>query len=149
VNLNTLDQGGRFSFIGAEDVPGIEPSAIYGAALAGRLVPEALDARRAGIPERVWSLTATYDFGGGLAASASVVDVDSTYSGFAKSVALPAYTLVNAGLVLERGNWLFSAAAKNLTDERYFRANFPNLFGGVVVLPELPRHYAVRVQYQW
>ncbi len=149
VNLNTLDRGGRFSFIGAEDVPGIEPSALYGAALAGVLVPETLDARRAGIPERVWSLAATYDFGAGFAASASVVDVDSTYSGFTKAVALPAYTLVNTGVVFERGNWLISAAAKNLTNERYFRANFPNLFGGVVVLPELPRHYAVRVQYQW
>ena len=26
----------------------------------------------------------------------------------------------------------------NVTDEEYFRANFPNLFGSVVVLPELP-----------
>ena len=149
VNLNTLDLGGRFSFVGAGDVPGIPPGGIYGGALAGVLVPETLDARRAGMPEHIWSVTGTYDFGRGLAASVSVVDVDSTQSGFSKSVTLPAYTLVNAGVVFEHGNWLVSAAAKNLTNARYFRANFPNLFGGVVVLPELPRHYAVRVQYQW
>ena len=149
VNLNTLDRGGRFSFIGAEDVPGIPLGAIYGGAMAGVILPERLDARRAGIPEHIWSVTGTYDFGRGLAASLSMVDVDSTHSGFSKGVRLPAYTLVNAGLVLERGNWLISAAAKNVTDERYFRANFPNLFGGVVVLPELPRHYALRVQYNW
>ncbi len=149
VNLNTLDRGGRFSFIGADDVPGIPRGAIYGGALAGILIPETLDARRAGIPEHIWSVTGTYDFGRGMAASVSVVDVDSTHSGFTKRVKLPAYTLVNAGLVYERGNWMFSAAAKNLTDERYFRSNFPNLFGGVVVLPELPRNYAVRVQYRW
>ena len=149
VNLNTLDQGGRFSFIGAGDVPGIPPQDIYGGALAGIIIPEDLDARRAGIPEHIWSVTGTYDFGHGLAVSASVVDVASTQSGFSKSVTLPAYTLINAGVVYERGNWLISAAAKNLTDERYFRANFPNLFGGVVVLPEQPRHYAVRAQYQW
>ena len=149
VNLNTLDAGGRFSFIGAEDVPGIPRGGIYGGALAGVLVPEVPDARRAGMPEHIWSVTGTYDFGRGLAANVSVVDVDSTQSGFSKLVTLPAYTLVNAGVVFERGNWLFSAAAKNLTDERYFRANFPNLFGGVVVLPELPRHYAVRLQYRW
>ena len=149
VNLNTLNLGGRFSFIGAGDVPGIPPQDIYGGALAGIIIPEDLDARRAGIPEHIWSVTGTYDFGHGLAVSASVVDVASTQSGFSRSVTLPAYTLINAGVVFERGNWLISAAAKNMTDERYFRANFPNLFGGVVVLPELPRHYAVRAQYQW
>ncbi len=149
VNLNTLDQGGRFSFIGADDVPGIPRGGIYGGALTGVLIPETLDARRTGIPEHIWSVTGTYDFGRGLAASVSVVDVDSTHSGFTKRVKLPAYTLVNAGLVYEQGNWLISIAAKNLTDERYFRSNFPNLFGGVVVLPELPRNYAVRVQYKW
>ena len=73
----------------------------------------------------------------------------ATPSGFSGSVILPAYTLVNAGLIFETGNWVASATAKNLTDERYFRANFPNLFGGVVVLPELPRHFAARLQYQW
>ena len=29
------------------------------------------------------------------------------------------------------------------------RANFPNLFGGVIVLPELPRYYQARIQYRW
>ena len=149
VNLNTLDAGGRFGFIGAEDVPGIPRGAIYGGALTGVLVPQVPDARRAGMPEQIWSVTGTYDFGRGLAANVSVVDVDATQSGFSKRVNLPAYTLVNAGVVFERGNWTVSAAVKNLTDERYFRANFPNLFGGVVVLPELPRHYAVRLQYRW
>ena len=149
VNLNTLDEGGRFSFIGADDVPGLAPGAIYGGALSGLVQPVVVDARRAGMPEHIWSITATYDFGRGLAASASVVDVAATQSGFSRSVTLPAYTLVNAGVVFERGNWLVSAAAKNLTDERYFRANFPNLFGGVVALPELPRHYAVRIKYRW
>ena len=83
------------------------------------------------------------------AMSMSVVDVASTHSGFSRSVTLPAYTLVNAGLVIERESWVLSASAKNLTDERYFRANFPNIFGGVIVLPELPRNIAVRVQYKW
>ena len=150
VNLSTLQAGGRFSFIGAEDVPGIEPAALYGGALAGVVRREGPGgARRAGIPERIASLTCTYDFGGGMAASASVVDVAGTASGFSGTVKLPAYTLANAGVVLERERWRLAATAKNLTDERYFRANFPNLFGSVVVLPELPRHYALRIQYRW
>ena len=150
VNLNTLEAGGRFSFIGAEDVPGVSPSALYGGALVGTVVrPGEAGARRAGVPEEIWSLTGTYDFGRGLALTAGVVDVDAAPAGFSKSVLLPAYTLVNVGLVLRRGNWTFSATAKNLTDERYFRANFPNLFGGVIVLPELPRHYSGRIEYRW
>ena len=150
INLNTLDAGSRFSFIGADDVPGIPPESIYGGALAGSVIrPGPSGARRAGVPRNIASLTATYDFGNGIAISGSAVDVDAVHSGFSNSVTLPAYTLVNASVVFEKGNWTVSAAAKNLTDERYFRANFPNLFGGVVVLPELPRNYQARVRYRW
>ena len=150
INLNTLEAGARFSFIGADDVPGIPPESMYGGALAGSVIrPGPRGARRAGVPRNIASLTATYDFGNGIAISGSAVDVDAVHSGFSNSVTLPAYTLVNASIVFEKGNWTVSAAAKNLTDERYFRANFPNLFGGVVVLPELPRNYQARVRYRW
>ena len=150
INLNSLEAGSRFSFIGADDVPGVAPESIYGGTLGGEVIrPGSRGARRAGVPRNIVSLTATYDFGNGVAVSGSAVDVDAVHSGFSNSVILPAYTLVNAGVVVETGNWTFSAAAKNLTDERYFRANFPNLFGGVIVLPELPRNYQARVQYRW
>ena len=150
VNLNTLESGSRFSFIGADDVPGIAPEALYGGALAGAVVrPGVQGARRAGIPENILSLTGTYDFGNGFAVSASVIDADSVLSGFSGSVRLPAYTLVNVGMVFETERWSFSATLKNATDERYFRANFPNLFGGVIVLPELPRHVQARLRYRW
>ena len=150
INLNTKNAGARFSFIGADDVPGVARGAFYGGALAGVVLrPGARGARRAGVPENIWSLTGTYDFGNGLAASASVTDVDAVHAGFSNSVALPAYRLVNAGIVYENGPWTFNVTAKNVTDERYFRANFPNLFGGVIVLPELPRHYVAGIQYRW
>ena len=150
VNLNSLEAGGRFSFIGADDIPGVAPEAFYGGALSGIVLrPGARGARRAGVPEDIWYFTGTYDFGRGLAASASLIDVASVASGFSNSIILPAYRLINLGLNFEWRNWTFSATAKNLADERYFRSNFPNLFGGVVVLPELPRHYAARVQYRW
>ena len=150
VNLNTLAAGGRFSFIGAEDLPNVPAQTWYGAALAGEVLrPGRAGAIRAGIPKTIVSATATYDFGNGLAVAASVSDVAATTAGFSKTVALPAYTLVNAGVVFDAGRWSLSATAKNLTDERYFRANFPNLFGGTIVLPELPRHYAGRIVYRW
>ena len=101
------------------------------------------------MPEEIWALTGTYDFGNGFAVSASAVNADPVHSGFSNSVALPGYTLLNVGAVFETENWIFSATAKNLTDELYFRSNFLNLFGGVVVLPELPRHFQARVRYRW
>jgi iron complex outermembrane receptor protein len=44
---------------------------------------------------------------------------------------------------------MVSLSGKNITDEEYFRANFPNLFGGTIVLPELPRHFNARFQYKF
>ncbi|MBL4682149.1 MAG: TonB-dependent receptor plug domain-containing protein, partial [Pseudomonadales bacterium] len=139
-NLNTLDAGNRFSFIGADDLPNIDPSELFGGTLGGLVSAGPSKGLRAGMPEEIFSVTATYDFNNGLAVSASVVDVESVASGFSNSVILPAYTLVNLGLNYETENWIFSVNGKNLTDERYFRANFPNLFGSQIVLPELPRH---------
>ena len=101
------------------------------------------------MPETIYSLTGTYDFGNGFAVTGSLVDVAEAHSGYSNSVLLPAYTLVNIGLGYERDALSVSVIAKNVTDERYFRSNFPNLFGGVVVLPELPAHYAARIQYNW
>jgi iron complex outermembrane receptor protein len=42
-----------------------------------------------------------------------------------------------------------SLQGKNLTDERYFRANFPDLFGSTVVLPELPRSFVGKVTFKF
>ena len=150
INLNTLANGGRYSFIGAEDIPGIAPEAFYGGTLGGIVVRVGEDgARRAGMPRNLLAVTGTWNFGRGVAVSASAVDVDAVASGLSGSVILPAYTLLTLGVVIERGPWTFNFTARNITDERYFRANFPNLFGGVIALPELPRHYRAYLAYRW
>ncbi|GLS27890.1 TonB-dependent siderophore receptor [Marinibactrum halimedae] len=149
VNLNTVENDGRFSFYGAEDLD-IDPTLMYGGNISG--FPPASsesDARKAGIPENVYSFTGTYDFNNGLAVNTSVVRADSVYSGYSQAVELPAYTLVNAGLFYEYEDWSFSLTGKNLTDERYYRANFPNLFGSQIVLPELPRHFQASMAYKF
>ena len=150
INLNTLANGGRYSYIGADDIPGIAPEAFYAGALGGivtRVGEKA--ARRAGMPSNVLAVTGTYNLGNGIAISASAVDVDSVASGLSGSVTLPAYTLVNVGVVADFGPWTFNITARNVTDERYFRANFPNLYGSVIALPELPRHYRAYLEYRW
>jgi len=149
VNLNTEQNGYRFSFIGCDDLPDIPCHLLYGGTLSGPVSALPSGSRRAGLPEEVYSVTGTYDFGNGWTVNGSVIDVEEVPASFSNSVVLPGYTLVNMGFGYETGNWLFSVSGKNLTDERYFRSNFPNLFGGVIVLPELPRHYAARVRYSF
>ena len=151
-NLNTLENAGRFSFFGADDVPQIDPTTIYGGQLIGIVFapqPGDAGARRAGMPENIYSFTGTYSFDNGVAVNASVVNVDSVFSGFSQAVELPSYTLVNLGVIYETDSWQFALTGKNITDERYFRANFPNLFGGQIVLPELPRHYQASVSFSF
>ncbi len=148
-NLNTEENGARFSFIGCDDLPNIACDKLYGGTLSGNISNIASGSRRAGIPENIYTATGTYDLGNGWAVNGSIVDVEEVSSGYSNKVTLPDYTLVNLGFSYETDGWLFSVSGKNLTDEEYFRANFPNLFGGTIVLPELPRHYTARLQYKF
>ncbi|MCZ8528390.1 TonB-dependent siderophore receptor [Alteromonas sp. PRIM-21] len=154
INLTALENGNQFGFLGAEDLVNLEdPSLIFGGNVIGlNLIGEGFnntDGRKAGIPENIYTLTATYDFQNGYAANVSVVDVEEVASGFSAAVTLPAYTLVNAGLSYQAEDWSFNLTVKNLTDERYFRSNFPDLFGSQIVLPELPRHFNAKVTYSF
>jgi len=150
-NLTALENGTQFGFMGAGDLTGVtDPSLFYGYVMQGlTLVGNEDDATKSGIPENMYSLTGAYDFGNGVRVTASTVHADATYSGFSKGVKLPSYTLLNAGISFDVDAWKFSLQGKNLTDERYFRANFPDLFGGTIVLPELPRHFVASASFKF
>jgi len=148
-NLSTKENGRRFSFIGCDDMPNIPCDLIYGGTLGGNVSNIASGSRRAGMPEDIFTMTGTYDFGNGWTVNGSIIDVDEVASGYSNAVILPDYTLINLGVSFQTENWLVSVSGKNLSDEEYFRANFPNLFGGTIVLPELPRHYVARMQYKF
>ena len=47
VNLNTLEDGFRFSFIGADDLPNIAPEVLYGGTLGGFIRREGSSGARA------------------------------------------------------------------------------------------------------
>ena len=150
-NLTTINAGDNFSFYGAEDIPQVAPELIYGGQVIGQ--PAAADHNpkglRAGVPENIITLTGTYAFDNGWAINGSIIDVDEAFSGYSQKVLLPSYTLVNLGLLYETEQWAFSVMGKNLTDERYFRANFPNLFGATIVLPELPRNVQASIAFRF
>ena len=150
-NLTVLDGSGfQFGFFGAEDFANIDdPSIFFGGTPNGNTAYGNLSAIKAGIPENTYGLTATYDFLNGYAASVSVVNADEVSSGFSGSVTLPSYTLVNAGVSYQADDWSVNLTVKNLTDEDYFRSNFPDLFGSQIVLPELPRHWNAKFTYSF
>ena len=111
---------------------------MFGGQIGGPVNVAASGGRRAGMPENIFSAYGTYLFENGLTISASVTDVESALSGFSNSI-------IRQRNTLEHDHWLgigiFERVAngKNPTDERYFRSNFPNLFGSNIVLPgELP-----------
>jgi iron complex outermembrane receptor protein len=152
-NLTALELGEQFGFFGIEHLPNVtDASLLYGGSVIGNNLVDNTDkesARKQGIPENIYTLNATYDFQNGYAINTSIIRADSTFSDFSQTVTLPAYTLVNAGVFYNAETWTASLSIKNLTDEDYFRANFPDLFGAQIVLPELPRHYQAKFSYKF
>lgn len=150
-NLTALNDGVLFSFFGIEDLKGIkDPSLHLGGQLFGLLpIANKDQARRAGIPKDLYSATATYSFDNGLAFAASVSHVPSVFSGQAQSVRLPAYTLVDGSVSYATGPWLFRVVGKNITNAKYFRANFTELFGSTIALPERPASWQASIVYKF
>ena len=149
-NATYAADGSAFSFFGAEDMTGVmDHSLHYGGQPIGLNFLSPDMATRAGIPEELLTLTGTYSFDSGLSVSGSIVDVPSVYSGQSQVVELPGYTLVDLSASYEFGDWLLRASVKNATDEEYFRANFTELFGSTLVLPEKPRSFQASVIYKF
>lgn len=151
-NLTALEDGFQFGFAGGSDLPaGVDPALMYGGVVNGLTFTS--DGRKAGIPEQIYSVNLIYNFDQGLltglTTTVGVTHVDSVPSGFSKAVILPSYTLLNASLNYETKDWKLGLQGKNLTDEEYFRSNFPDLFGSSVVLPELPRNFLATVTYKF
>lgn len=150
-NLTAIANGTLFSFFGIEDLVNVTDPALYLGGQPIGLLPVFTKgaSRRAGIPENLYSATATYAFDNGIAVSGSVVHVDSVFSGQSQAVKLPAYTTVDLSASYEVNNWLFRAVVKNATNEKYFRANFTELFGSTIVLPEKPRSFQASIVYKF
>lgn len=153
-NLTFQGDGAAFAFYGIEDirrvVPDTNPALYLGGQPLGLIpIPNAEASRRAGIPENLVSGTATYKFDNGFALNGSIVHVDSVFSGQSQAVRLPAYTLVDIGASFEINRFLFRVTMKNATDAKYFRANFTELFGSTIVLPERPRSFQASVAYKF
>ena len=132
---------GRFIFA-PPSVTGFAPEDQYGGTVVTVLpAGDSRFADRGAIPESVYGAGISYAFDWGATLNLVATRVSETYSGVARTVKLPAYTLVNASISYDWGPWKLRASVKNALDERYFQGNFPHIFGDVVVLPRLPRHW--------
>ncbi|MEJ1964117.1 MAG: TonB-dependent receptor plug domain-containing protein [Gammaproteobacteria bacterium] len=154
INLTAQAAGSQFSFAGAGDLKGVDPALFLGGVVPSIVLVDSSEEanQKAGIPENMVSVYALLSLPGelkGFTASIGATHVDSVWSGFSKTVKLPSYTLLNAGVHFENKSWSVGVQGKNLTNERYFRSNFPDLFGTSVVLPELPRNFLVSASYKF
>lgn len=136
----------RFVFA-SPAISGFDPAQQYGGTIGTSLTGD-IARERVGVPELVYSLFGNYrwrNWDGSL----GVTYYEDTFSGAGKTVKLPEAYLVTAQVGLTLGDWSAKLTVNNALDERYFRSLFPDIFGDVVVLPELPRTVDFRLRYDF
>ena len=106
-------------------------------------------AERPGLPDKTLSFNTTWRSNGPWEANLGVSYIAEVSGDRLKQLSLPSAFLVNAAVVYNTERWTIRAIGKNLTDERYFRGNFPGLFGGVTVLPQLPVHWEISLTHKF
>ena len=101
---------------------------------------------RGALPEFVVSAGGTWQMARDLALTLSVSRVGPAWSGVARTVRLPAYTLANASVSWTIRRWTAILGVNNTLDERYFQGNFPQIFGDMVVLARPERNWRLTLR---
>ena len=140
--------GITFSYIGAADLPNVDPATIFGGIIGGHHVV-GTEPLRGALPETIISVSGFYKLSDKITVSLSATDVDETEPSVLGGLVLPDYTLVNASVVYATESFTLGVFGNNLTDETYFRGNFPSLYGNNAILPELPRNWRAEVSYKF
>ena len=153
LNQSFANSGGAFFYYYGADLlasNGVDPTLILGGAPNG-LVPLTSKsmAERPGIPRNLYSGTASYAFDNGIALTASAYHVPKTWADYPQTLRLPSYTIVDLGVTYDIEHWMFQVNVKNALNERYFRANFVELYASQNVKPELPRSFQASVKYKF
>ncbi|VWX46700.1 TonB-dependent siderophore receptor [Novosphingobium sp. 9U] len=153
LNQAFANGGGVFFYYYGADLlsaNGVDPTLILGGAPNGLvLLTDKSLAERPGIPRNLYSGTASYAFDNGIALTASAYHVPKTWADYPHTLRLPSYTIVDLGVSFETEHWLFQVNVKNALNERYFRANFVELYASQNVKPELPRSWQAAIKYKF
>ena len=104
---------------------------------------------RPGIPDKTLSFNTTWRSSGPWEANLGVTYLAPVAGDRLTQLALPEALIVNGAIVYNTERWNIRFIGRNITDERYFRGNFPGLFGGVTVLPQLPANWEVSVTHKF
>ena len=153
VNLSFLNGGGAFFYYYGADLlaaNGVDPTLLLGAAPSGLVaLTDKSMAERPGIPRNLYSGTASYSFDNGISLTASAYHVPKQWADYPHTLRLPSYTIVDLGVTYDTEHWMFQVNVKNALNERYFRANFVELYASQNVKPELPRSWQATVKYKF
>jgi len=141
--------GNQFSWCGAADVPFVPPQQIFGGAVQCLFSVDGDEEGRGGIPDFVVSGGASYQVTDNIRTSFSVIHAASVKAGISGAIQLPSYTVLNLAASYETERWRLSAFVDNVNDARYFRSNFPDLFGNSTVKPELPINWNLQLAYKF
>jgi iron complex outermembrane receptor protein len=152
VNLAFLNGGGVFFYYYGADLLSsvdVNPRLLLGAAPSGLVPLTDKSMAERPTPKNIYSGTASYAFDNGIALTASAYHVGSMWADYPHTVRLPAYTLVDLGVTYDTEHWMFQVNVKNALNERYFRANFVELYASQNVKPELPRSWQASIKYKF
>ena len=137
---------GRFIFA-PPAITGLAPEDHYGGHVV--TVLPAGDTRfreRGALPEFAITAGGTWQAARDLALTLGVSRVGPAWSGVARTVRLPAYTLANASVSWTIHRWTAILGVNNALDELYFQGNFPQIFGDVVVLARPERNWQLTLR---
>lgn len=141
LEVNVLQESGVvFSYMGAANYPQIDPATVFGGILGGNHFVGRSTAR-GGIPEVSWALSGTQKWTENFRTGFSFTSVDETASSVIGGIMLPDYEVLNLNATYETDVYRLSLYLGNVTDELYFRGNFPSLYGNNAVLPSVGRSW--------
>ena len=128
-------------------ITGLAPEDQYGGNIVTVLPAGDLRFRERGaLPEFVVSVGGTYQASRDVAFTLSASRVGPAWSGVARTLRLPAYTLVNGSVSWSINRWSVILGVNNALDELYFQGNFPDIFGDVVVLARPERNWRLTLR---
>lgn len=149
IEIDVIQESGiAFSYMGAANFPQIDPASVFGGAItADHFVGKR--AARGGIPEVSWSISGTQSWTEKFRTGFSYTWVDETASSVIGGIILPDYEVLNLNATYETDAYRVSLYLANVTDELYFRGNFPSLYGNNAVLPSVPRNWQAEFVYKF
>jgi len=104
---------------------------------------------RGGLPDKVMSLFATYNFKNGFGFNVGGIYTASMSSGSAKTFVLPDVLRIDGSIYYTTKTWEVRVRVNNATDQRYFQSNGPDNNGNTVAIQKLPRNFEASLAYRF